>query len=204
MKSVIRSPMHAGTRPLLRLSLLLLLPLALAACQMRPPAPDFTLEHPEALRHWDISGRLAYRTASDGGSASLEWRQRAQGGQIHFSGPLGFGSAELHWNDHIATLDNGREQRSARSPAELAWYLTGMMIPVDALHFWVRGLPWPWAHGTPTYDDTGQLIALEQLGWSLAFDRYGPVAGLQLPHRVRAQHGEERFTLVVQRWAPQR
>lgn len=185
------------------LLLAILLPLALSACQSRAPLTDMTFTHPEDLRHWDISGRLGYRTAADGGNASMEWRQRRDGGQIHFSGPMGFGSAELSWNDQRATLDNGREQRTAGSPAELAWYLTGLLIPVEALYYWVRGMPWPLAHGTPTYDEQGQLVALEQLGWSLRFDRYQPVAGLNLPHRVRASHADDRFTLLVQRWVPQ-
>ena len=186
-----------------QLAALAALALLLSACQTTPVITVDDFERAEDLQHWNITGRLGYRTANDGGNASLDWRQRTEGGRIHFSGPLGFGSAELTWNDQHAQLDTGRDQIAASSPAELAWHLTGMMIPVDALYYWVRGLPWPWAPATPTYDDAGRLVNLEQLGWSLRFDRHQNVAGLALPHRVRAQLNGDSFTLVVQNWIPQ-
>ena len=181
---------------------LLAITLMLSACQTRQVLDVDDFDRAEDLKHWDISGRLGYRTATDGGNASLDWRQRQEGGQIHFSGPLGFGSAELVWNDQLATLDTGREQMSAGSPAELAWHLTGLLIPVDALYYWVRGLPWPWAAAEPGFDEAGRTTTLEQLGWSLRFDRHQEVAGLALPHRVRANLNEDSFTLIIQRWTP--
>ena len=177
--------------------------LLLSACQTRPLVTVDDFERAEDLQHWNITGRLGYRTAGDGGNASLDWRQRREGGRIHFSGPLGFGSAELRWDDTSAMLDTGREQLTATSPAALAWHLTGLMIPVDALYYWVRGLPWPWAESTPQYDDQGRLVTLDQLGWSLRFDRHERVAGLELPHRVRANLNGDSFTLIVQHWVPQ-
>jgi outer membrane lipoprotein LolB len=181
--------------------ILILSALWLGACQSRlplGPLPDSV----EALHNWNLSGRLGYRAGNDGGSASVDWRQRHPHGELHFSGPVGIGSARLFWAPDGARLDTGREQFSAPSSAELAWRLTGLWLPVEALQFWVRGLPWPDAVWEEQRDEHGLLTRLQQLGWDLTFSDYQPTAGLTLPQRIRASHEDQRFTLVVRRWEP--
>lgn len=173
--------------------------LILGGCQQLPvgPMPD----DPRELEQWNLDARFGYRTAHDGGSASLTWRQRSEHGEMRLSGPLGFGSAHIVWHaDGTARLDTGKEQVSAASPAELAWRVTGVWLPVEALTWWVRGLAWPGAPAEPEFSDTGELVALRQLGWALRFDRHGDVAGLKLPFRVRANQGDQHFTLVIRDW----
>jgi len=180
--------------------LLCLAALALGGCQTLPqPAGN----SPDALHSWDLSGRLGYRAGSDGGSASIDWQQRDQQGTLHFSGPLGIGSARILWQPGYAELDNGKEKLVSTGSAELAWRLTGLMLPVEALQYWVRGLPSPGLPAEPQFDELGQLNQLEQAGWSLQFDRYAPVDGLQLPFRIRAHSGDDqRFTLIIKDWQP--
>lgn len=184
-----------------RLALLVLLGLAISACQT-PVSDSVHFSRAEQIRHWDISGRLGYRTRSDGGSASVDWQQRPAHGRLHFSGPLGFGSAKLNWDDQKALLKTRKGEFQARTPGELAWRLTGFWLPVAALEYWARGLPWPNVPSTPEYNDQEQLVALTQLGWSLTFDRYQTVAGVALPHRIKAVQNSNRFTLLVKNWQP--
>lgn len=189
------------TLSLTRIIGLALTALALSACQLRPTTTA-QFEHPGQIQQWQISGKLGYRTANDGGSATFDWRQQPQRGDIHFSGPLGFGSADLHWDSGRAQLITAKETYQARSPGELAWHLTGFWLPVSALQYWARGLSWPGAPGEAEYDDQQRLIALEQLGWSLTFDRYEPIAGITLPYRIKAQQNSNRFTLLIKDWQP--
>lgn len=184
----------------MRLSLVLLLTLVMSGCQRLPPAP--MPDHAEDLRSWQLSGRFGYRTGDDGGSASLSWEQQEERGDLYFSGPLGFGSAHIRWHPEGALLKTGKGEVSAAGPAELAWRLTGLWLPVEALEYWVRGLPWPGAGAQPQFGPTGQLEQLEQLGWQLEFDRYTAVEQLLLPFRIRARHGEQRFTLIIREWNP--
>ncbi|MBQ0752631.1 MAG: outer membrane lipoprotein LolB [Gammaproteobacteria bacterium] len=157
---------------------------------------------PAALTDWNLDGRFGYRAGNDGGSASVKWEQRNEQGALHFSGPLGIGSARISWSPGHAELDNGKEILTATSTTELAWRLTGLDLPVEALQFWVRGLPWPDASARPIFDQTGTLTSLDQAGWQIRFDRYQAVDGLQLPARIRAQHLDQRFTLIVKNWEP--
>lgn len=177
-----------------------LLLLVLTGCQQLPvgPVPD----DPRELERWNINARFGYRTQADGGSANLTWKQRTEHGEMRLSGPLGFGSALISWQPGVARLDTGKEQISALSPAELAWRVTGVWLPVEALAWWVRGLAWPGAPADPEFNGAGELTALQQLGWELRFDRHSEVAGLKLPFRVRASRGDQHFTLIVRDWEP--
>lgn len=177
--------------------------IALSGCQTRPadaPAPHF--ERAEDIDRWIIDARLGYRTADDGGSATVQWTQRPSDGHMSLSGPLGFGSATLEWKSGWAELTTSKGTFQARSPEELAWHLTGFWLPVSALTTWTRGLPWPYAPSETEYNEQGDLVSLNQLGWALTFDRYQQEAGVRLPHRIRGEQAENRFTFIIRDWQP--
>lgn len=184
---------------------LLLLSLCLiSACQVRPPAPAAFPDDPAKLRQWRLDGRMGYSNGQQSGHAGLRWQHQQHSGEIRFSGPLGSGSAHLIWEPSGARLETGRETIVSDSLDELAWRLTGLWLPVEALSYWVRGLAWPDSAPVNTSRDSdGNLSELEQLGWKLSFDRYRSVDGLLLPHRVRARQGDNRLSLVIQQWHAQ-
>lgn len=188
----------------MRLLFVALAALVVAACQTVPMYHG-TLKDPEALKHWTMDGRLGYHAGDNGGSASFHWIQKGRDqGSIHFSGPLGFGSAVIGWEPGRAWMNQGHDHVESITPGMLAWRLTGMRLPIDRLLYWVRGLPAPSpAPASVTRNNDGRPTKMEQAGWSLTFDRYGDVAGVSLPHRIKAVHDNERFVLVVQSWQPQ-
>lgn len=177
--------------------------LLLSACQSRSLLPTQSLPSSvETLQNWNLSARLGYRAGNDGGSASVDWRQRHPDGEMRFSGPIGIGSARLFWSPQSITLDTGKEQFEAASSAELAWRLTGLWLPVEALQFWVRGLPWPNSQWQEQRNEQGQLEQLEQLGWQLNFSDYQQIDKLSLPKKIHASQQDQRFTLVIRKWEP--
>jgi outer membrane lipoprotein LolB len=78
------------------------------------------------------------------------------------------------------------------------------MPPFEALRYWVLGVPAPGAVTNETRDAAGLMQQLEQQGWTIVYERREAVAssagGLQLPSKLRATRGEQRLTLVVDRW----
>lgn len=178
--------------------------LGLQGCRTVPPDTGVHLDAPTDLQQWTMDGRLGYRSDDDGGSASFHWVQASpEQGSIHFSGPLGFGSARIGWTPEQAWLEQGDERVEAAAPGLLAWRLTGLILPIEGLLYWVRGMPAP---GVPVQEretgENGHLASLRQAGWQLRFDRYREVAGLALPHRIKASHDQQRFTLVIHSWQP--
>lgn len=179
----------------------LALVLVLGACQT--PQRDLDRDSREELDNWSLEGRLGYRSGNDGGSASFHWvQQNPDAGRIQFSGPMGFGSARLEWSPEQARLEHGGDTVRAHSPSMLAWRLTGLILPVEQLRYWVRGLAAPEPAASERKEQDGRLKQLHQAGWQLTFDRYQRVTGLQLPHRIKAEQADQRFTVLIQSWQP--
>lgn len=186
----------------MRVAVIAALIIALAGCQSVPPLSSTSGRSPNALTSWNLDGRLGYRANDDGGSASVSWQQRVEHGEMALSGPLGMGSARIRWSPGHAELDTGKETVTADNAQALAWRLTGLQLPVEALQYWVRGLPSPHNKASPTFGEFGELTALDQAGWQLTFDRYAAIDGLRLPFRIRAHHADQRFTLIIKEWEP--
>ena len=101
-------------------------------------------------------------------------------------------------------------------PQNLAMQLTGLPIPVDALGWWVRGLPSP-SQPVATKlatDADGLASGFEQSGWQLSFGRYRLTEVGMLPGKISATFNisdstapdaaEDRrysFKLVISGWS---
>lgn len=188
---------------MIRILTLLFVTTLLAGCQTAPSVTTASFpSQAEQFEHWQLRGRIGYDNGKEGGSAALVWRQVAsEQGSLDLSGPMGFGSAHIRYAPDGAHLDTGKQQVAAPSATELAWRVTGLALPIPALVWWVRGLPWPDAEvDNSTHDGQGLLTTLEQAGWQLGFDRYQLHGQLWLPGRIKAHQGDSRFTLLVQDW----
>lgn len=175
--------------------------LLLSGCQLTPLSPS-TEQDVAQLTHWQANGRFAYKTPHDGGSASVRWQQQNDHGELHFSGPMGFGSATLHWQPGFAKLTTSKASTNAPSAETLTYELTGLALPADALLYWLRGLPWPHAEASLVRNTQGHPQRLTQLNWQLEYDRWQQIDGYWLPHRLKAKHNSDSFTFVIQHWKP--
>lgn len=194
-----------------RSSLLVALALfVLAACAPAPTRPP--VADPEAawsrhhatvsqLTDWRMNGSLAVEARGEGGQVRVDWRQRDRSFDIRLTGPLGSGVVRLSGSDEGATLVLGNgERHQATDPSWLLYQQTGWWIPVEALRWWVLGLPAPDLPAQLALDDQGRLARLAQSGWIIRFDRYMTEGGIDVPGRVIASAEEAAVRLVVRRW----
>lgn len=154
---------------------------------------------------WGFTARLSVDDGGEGGSGRLDWTSRPEQRALQFRGALGQGAWRLESNADGARLllANG-EQFSDRSVHELVRRETGWQVPVEALDYWVRGLPAPMA-GDGRSDEAqllenGSLSQLEQREWRITFDRYREVDGIPMPVRLEATNGVFRIKLAISRW----
>ena len=162
-------------------------------------------ERTESLqRHpaWGLSGRLAIDGGEEGGSGRLDWAQDGERGEMSFRGALGRGAWQMEYGPGGARLEtaSGNVEHGA-SVNDIAARHLGWSVPVNALEWWVRGLP---AQGqAPTevsLDAEGLPVAFKQHGWRVSFSRYEVVDGLALPGRLDAEGPDGRVRLVVSDW----
>src|SRR5690554_7846144 len=165
----------------------------LSACQSRALLPTQPLPSSvEALHNWNLSGRIGYRAGNDGGSASLDWRQRHLDGEMRFSGPVGIGSARLFWSPRSVTLDTGKEQFEAASSAELAWRLTGLWLPVEALQFKLPAFLCPNTNGQKHAINKAQLEQPNKQNGRLNFSNNQQINQCSWPKKIPASNQSHR------------
>jgi outer membrane lipoprotein LolB len=183
----------------------------LAGCSYQPtvqPQSSSWSEHQQRLMaydQWQLQGKLGFKTLDRGGSATLYWSQNQQQYQVQLKGPLGAGNVVIKGDQTSAQmLSDDTVYRAV--PSALAARFTGLPIPVDALAWWVRGLPNPNSNpnstaptGLTTNPD-GTAASFVQQGWQLTFSRYQITDAGLLPKKVSGQLGDQSFKLVISRW----
>jgi outer membrane lipoprotein LolB len=191
-----------------KLKVLLLMALIITTgCSHQPPlAPQSGswTEHQQLLAaydQWQLQGKLGFKSSDRGGSANLNWTQNRQQYQVQLSGPLGAGNVVIAGDHTSAQMQQG-ERYYVAAPEVLAARFTGLPIPVDALSWWVRGLPNP-NQTAPTElinNPDGTALGFDQQGWQLRFSRYQMTSAGLLPRKISGQLGDQSFKLVISRW----
>lgn len=187
--------------------------LLLAGCAHQlPRAPLISEDWPkhqnqiEALKNWQVVGKLGIRVPNDGGSLSLRWSQQLSDYQIHFNSPLGQNVLTIEGSAKAVTLrEAGKEPTSAKTAEELIMRNTGWTIPVTQLAYWIRGLPAPGAKITAFKPNPQGLIGeFEQLEWKVTFSNYLSVNTandtIAMPGRIIAEYKDIRLTLAIREW----
>ncbi len=154
------------------------------------------------LARWQLTGRVAVRTADDGWNASIHWVQEGDDGYaIEFSGPFGQGVAAVRAAGGVVTIELPDRPIAAAADAEtLLAHELGWTVPVSALRYWILGMPAPDVAADTELDNNGLLVALSQSGWRAEFHRYKPVDGIPLPAKVTLTRDEVRLRFVIDTW----
>lgn len=187
---------------------LLLLSFLLSACmpqnqRQEPGAEDWTARATalQDMDNWQLQGKIGVRAAQNSGSAALNWQQQEERYRLVLSGALGMGKLVL-WGDQngVSWTDDNGEHRQHPDAQALVSELWGWSIPVEALRYWVRGIPQPQQPftGKPATED--EAAAFAQAGWTVQPVNYRDTDGHSLPTRIRLQSASATLTVLVNRW----
>lgn len=164
------------------------------------------------IKSFKVTGKVGFKHANTGGSASIAWQQRGEYYAVLLYGPLSSESVTIQGGPKRITLIRPNHRtRAANTPETLLYQELGYEIPVSGLPYWLKGIPAPGAKGKFTLDERGRLLTLEQNGWVihyLSYRDYRQSTGhiLSLPHKIQlkrlAQHSKQGTTLkfVFQNW----
>ena len=182
--------------------------LALTACATVTPVPgpavvDWDLRQQELreLDAWRMSGRVAVTVGGEGASASIDWRQSGGTADLSVTGPLGVGAMRAVLDGSSLWLEDSSGARLEGGDAErLLAERLGTEVPVRSLRYWLLGIPAPGEPYEVQRAPDGRPEALRQSGWQVAFGRYGPVPGGELPVRLSLARDGTRVKLAVTHW----
>lgn len=155
----------------------------------------------EALVPWRLSGRLALEIPGEHWAGTLHWRYEPARQILDWSGPMGRGGGRLLLEPGSSLLVTREgERHQAPDPESLMLQLTGQVVPVTGLQYWVRGLNRPDGSYRHRLDAAGQLMRLEQDGWIIQFGPFIEVGSVALPQRLELQRDSLVLRLDVQQW----
>lgn len=184
--------------------------LTLAACSSTPqyelPAKDPAAAwarhsaRMEQIHDWDIEGRIAIRSYNDAVNANLRWQQHGDHYEINLSGPFGSGAVHLRGAPGVVTLQTDGKEMVAQDAESLLYRATGLLVPVESLKYWIRGLPEPDGRGTRMLDPQGRLAQVSQDRWKVRFRAYEPVASQQMPVKVFVDNHQLSVRIVIDKW----
>ena len=157
----------------------------------------------EAVDAWTAIGKLALRSESASETATLVWRQAGGETRVRLSGPLGVGATSIRSDGQVLDIRRGDERRviDISTPSAIERN-TGWDLPLQALPYWLRGLPAPGTDVESLRFDpaTGLVRQLRQRGWRVDYDDYRRCQDLSLPTRVSIKKGHTRARVVIREW----
>lgn len=155
------------------------------------------------VRAWDLSGRISVSGPDGSWNARIRWSQRGDTYDIDFLSLFGQQVARLEGSgeDVVLRLPDQEPQRAATA-GELLAISFGWSAPLDALRYWILGLPRPHTPAATRLDERGRLSRLEQEGWSVDYPQYTAVGADpgDLPRRLMLEGAPARIRLVVDSW----
>jgi outer membrane lipoprotein LolB len=178
---------------------------ALAACATTRTVAPIPLSTQWAQRagelqsatDWQLDGRAAVALGAQGWQATLNWRQTDNGAEVHLSGPFGIGALVLKQTPAGLSLNGAPPGDAVVSQVQEK---LGFDLPIANLHYWLLGVPNPKSAFDLSRNDQDRAKVLSQDGWSIAYDRYMPVAGDVLPARLVLTAGDVRVRVVIDHW----
>ena len=184
--------------------------LLLAGCAGLPEAPQdsATVQSAWALRQqqlgavqgFEANGRVAVK--GGGLSGALRWEQEGETFKLRIAGPFGAGALSMQGTPALVAIKGKDIDLVTNMPQQVLAERTGWRLPLDALRWWVLGLPAPApaAEASITLDAEGRALQMQQGDWLLRYSDYRREsdAAPELPARIEAVQGEWMATVVLE------
>jgi outer membrane lipoprotein LolB len=157
----------------------------------------------DRVRRWSLYGRIAIQTEQEGWTAGLRWFQREDSYYLRVMAPFGQGTYELERHPRAVVMRTANNKvLTADDPETLMRENLGWSIPVEGLHYWLRGIPDPRSPiATLSLDNKGRMTDMEQAGWRIQVRSYMHTGDLlELPAMLFLYAPRVQVRLAVQRW----
>lgn len=196
-------------RTLIRIAALLALALSAACATLQPAPPPVDRDavaglwraHRDALSaitQFELDGRAA---SGVGVKADLRWQQFDDGRfDARIAGPFGAGAVSINGTPHDVEIRTKDGSEHTDDPEAWLQQHAGWTFPVAGLRWWALGLSAPDSPAQTTFDAQGRLATLTQDGWTLQYNEYQDVQGLDLPRRFEAASAQITLKLVIDNW----
>lgn len=159
-----------------------------------------------AMQHWKIEGKIAFITPQEKESAGISWRINEQIGtqQLNLNSYLGINVLDLtsEQSQHTIKFD-GKTYTGSNLP-ELIQSLTGLHLPVEALKFWLKSIPYNTTDQI-LFDSTShlptKLTSLYQGElWQINYQQYKTIGAYPLATKMMITKDDLLIKIAINKW----
>ena len=171
----------------------------LSGCQSTlPPGGHGNLANQQ---YWQVKARVAIRSPEDSVAATLDWQKQGEEFDFHIYGTFGVTYAHLIQEPSQAVLKLPDDQIYYHQDAQQLLYQSlGWDFPIDALSYWIKGLPSAKPGEQLTRNELGELSEVLLDDWQVEFSRYRSYSGYSMPRIIKASHPQMSLKVVVKDW----
>jgi outer membrane lipoprotein LolB len=146
---------------------------------------------------FELSGRVAVRSAKDSGSARIFWRHSSDADEMLITSPVGQTIARIRRDDGVFRLETGdRKEYRAYDAETLTEEALGWRLPLTGLSDWIQGRASP-DRPAEVSGRPGDGLDIRQDGWSVAYEEFREGK----PFRLRLSREGIEIRLVVDQWS---
>ncbi|MFK8015187.1 MAG: lipoprotein insertase outer membrane protein LolB [Gammaproteobacteria bacterium] len=152
---------------------------------------------------FSVTGKIGVSNAGKGYNGSLRWRQT--GGELDMTvqGPIGIGRTRLYGESDRVEIENARgEVVVYHNPEEALLTHLGFTVPLQALRYWVAGVPDPGMPAGPLVpkSDLPGARRFAQAGWDVEVQALRTYDSGTLPRKLALSKGATRVKLILSTW----
>lgn len=152
-------------------------------------------------QHWKMKARVAIKTPEDNVTATLDWQKQNSEFDFHLYGLFGVTYAQLIQEKNKAILNLPEDRSYTHSNAQQLLYQSlGWDFPIDALTYWVKGLPSYHSDEQVSRNQQGQIEIIQLNDWTVTFKQYQSYSGYVMPRMIKAIHPQMSLKVVVKDW----
>lgn len=153
----------------------------------------------QAIRAWQLQGQIAFISADERHSATLNWQQFTPDFKINLTGPFGIHILTIKRSDNISTLilDDAHQYQGPDTQI-LINQLSPIPIPVRELRAWIIGDP---LTDDVQLDNYGRVTqANHPLGWHISYTDYQLIDNIWLPKNIVIKKNDMRIKITTRNW----
>ena len=157
----------------------------------------------ETVDSWQLNGRLSVSGKdTEDAQGKLAWQQQDRNFKLNVRGPFGIGATRISGDGQSVTVKNKNGEFYAPDAEAAIREQIGWEVPIDSLRYWVLGRPAPSGVASMDVNSLGQLVAISQNGWQVAYTEYGErgKASVELPKRLVAKRPGVEVRLAIDTW----
>lgn len=164
------------------------------------------IEKLNKIQHWQINGKIAFIQESKRESASLFWQydQSKKKQTLKLTTYLGINVLSLNSDDGIHVVEIDGKVYQSDNLEHLITSLTGLTLPTQALHYWLKGLTYSGSDSIIYDESSGLPLKLTSFYqdnvWQISYKKYQKINEVNLAHQFSIKQNNLTIKITLNQW----